>query len=365
MNALRLSLHAALVAALLVLSACGAADAAGAAESSSTSAPARTSATVAAVAGAARVRLAGRLVLDDAVSMVAAPMQARIVRIVARPGTAIAAGATVVEAVLPEVLTAAAEVVAADARHSALEKRSAQLQQLRSAGLAKLADEVDLEVALADVIAARARAEATLKRAGQRADHASALLSNGAVALRAPAAGVVASVVGVVGDVVDSGAVIATIVSAARADGVRVVARSTGTLDDATVVVAGTSLPLGPSVVVPRVQAGDGAQEVWWRLAPEQVTSALLSQLVDGAFVAVQGTTSSGLRVPRSAVIVDSAGTAVVVKNAAGSFVRTTVDVVGHPDAADDAEHTDDVVVVGIDVGTLVATTPRAVLEMP
>lgn len=352
---------AALSAALLV-SSCGA-PAAGTPQPDV--APARTSTTVSAVAGAARVRLAGRLVLDDATAIVAAPTQARIVRIVARPGTAITAGAAVVEAVLPDVLAAAAEVIAADARRAALLQRQAQLSSLRGAGLGKLNDDVELELALADVTAARARAEATLKRAGQRAEHAAALLDNGTVSLRSPAAGVVASVVGVVGDVVDSGEVIATIVTRARADGVRVVARSTGALDDATVQVANTSLPLGVSVVVPRVQAGDGAQEVWWRVAPEQVTPAVLSLLVDGAFVSVVGTTSSGVRVPRSAVLVDGAGTAVAIKNAAGAFVRTPVVVVGRPDASADHADADDVVVTGIDAGADVATTPRAVVEAP
>jgi hypothetical protein len=144
-----------------------------------------------------------------------------------------------------------------------------------------------------------------------------------------------------------------------------VVARSTGALDDATVQVANTSLPLGVSVVVPRVQAGDGAQEVWWRVAPEQVTPAVLSLLVDGAFVSVVGTTSSGVRVPRSAVLVDGAGTAVAIKNAAGAFVRTPVVVVGRPDASADHADADDVVVTGIDAGADVATTPRAVVEAP
>ena len=327
----------------------------------STTSEQRTSATVVAVAGAARVRLAGRLVLDDATALVVAPMQARIVRLVARPGTAIAAGATVVDVVLPEVLSAAADIVAADARQHALEQRKAQLASLRAAGLSNLSDEVDLALALADLVAMRARSEATLQRAGQRADHAAALLAAGTVALRAPAGGVVASVVGVIGDVLDSGELIATIVAHPRADGIRVVARSTGTVEDATIVLAGSSLPLGLGVVVPRVQAGDGAQEVWWRLAPASVTGDMLAHLVDGGFVAVIGTSKNGLRVPRSAVLVDGAGTAVAVKNADGAFVRTTVEVVGRPDGDEDGRN--DVVVVGIEPGVAVATTPRAVLE--
>ena len=105
------------VSAALLVSSCGA-PAAGTPPPDV--APARTSATVAAVAGAARVRLAGRLVLDDATAIVAAPTQARLVRIVARPGTTIAAGTAVVEAVLPDVLADAAEVIAGDARRAAL-----------------------------------------------------------------------------------------------------------------------------------------------------------------------------------------------------------------------------------------------------
>lgn len=128
-------------------------------------------------------------------AVVTAPLRATVVRVRVRPGDAVAAGAPVVDVVMPEVLQAAGRFEGARARLDAWTTRVAQLEQLRAEGLARALDVSEAKGALAEAKADLQAARAVLLAAGLREADVGPLLSgSGAVPLRAPVAGVVVEV---------------------------------------------------------------------------------------------------------------------------------------------------------------------------
>ncbi len=133
-------------------------------------------------------------------AVVTPPLRATVTRVRVRAGDQVAAGAPVVDVVMPELLDAAGRFDGAKARLEAWSARAAQLERLRTEGLARALDVSEAQASVADAKAALQAARAVLLAAGQReADVPGLLAGSGAVALRAPVAGVVVEVLAELG----------------------------------------------------------------------------------------------------------------------------------------------------------------------
>lgn len=152
-----------------------------------------------------RVRPAGEAVVLEgparvlagpgASAVVTPPLRGTVVRVRVRPGDEVAAGAPVVDLVMPEVLDAAGRFEGARARLEAWSARAEQLDKLRAEGLARALDVSEARASAAEAKADLQTARAVLLAAGLReADVPGLLGGSGAVPLRAPVAGVVVEV---------------------------------------------------------------------------------------------------------------------------------------------------------------------------
>lgn len=145
--------------------------------------------------GPARV-LAG----PGASAVVTPPLRATVTRVRVRAGDVVAAGAPVVDVVMPELLDAAGRFEGAKARLDAWTARATQLEKLRGEGLARALDVSEAQARAAEAKADLQTARAVLLAAGLREADVPGLLSgNGAVPLRAPVAGVVVEVLAALG----------------------------------------------------------------------------------------------------------------------------------------------------------------------
>jgi biotin carboxyl carrier protein len=279
-------------------------------------------------------------------------MVSRIVAMLVRPGDRIARGAIVARVVIPEVLAAAADVVAADTRAAAWKARQQQLTALREAGLARASDEAEATLALADADAARTRGIAVLLSAGLHPEDAPTLLQTGTVPLKSPVDGIVSDVDVVAGEVVAAGHRLALLVG--QGSPARVVARTASPPSGpATLVIGGLRIPLAAGAVVPQVDGADGAREVWFRVREAAEAAAAGSLLVDGAPCSVEVESTTGVVVPARAVVL--LGGAAVARRRGETFERATVVVLGH--TADG-----EAVVEGIVAGDEIALVPQAAL---
>lgn len=136
----------------------------------------------------------------DAVAVLSPPLDARVVRVVARVGEPLARGAVVVEVMMPELVAAAGALESATELVHGYEARRALLLELKQEGLAQTADVADVEAKLAESRAARQIALSTLRLAGYTAKDARRLLAAPVVALRAPIAGVLVTLDAVPGE---------------------------------------------------------------------------------------------------------------------------------------------------------------------
>lgn len=142
----------------------------------------------------------------ETVAELTAPLRAQVVAISARPGQRVGAGTPLVTVIMPELLRAAFAYQGAGLRLTAYGQRREQLMQLKSDGLLRLAELAETEAHLAEAKAAQLEAQALLQLAGLPLSEAAALGSrDGRVSLRSPIAGVVTSVVAVLGHVSDGG----------------------------------------------------------------------------------------------------------------------------------------------------------------
>lgn len=258
------------------------------------------------------VSMAGRVVVSGARTEVAAPLSARVRRVLVSPGDMVQAGAAVVEVIMPGVVDAAALHEGAIARRAVVVRRQAHLQALRAEGLARVADEIATDIDLAELEASISRARAVLRGADVGDDESAAILLRGSVTLRAPRAGVVHDVAAVVGAVVDPGFTLVSLVGRARdaAPGaVRVVVRSAGTIDDATLfggsarapvtatTATGAIISLVPMSVVDEVDPRDGARDRWFVVDSKDAVS-----VTDGVALTVHLPARGSARVPSSSV---------------------------------------------------------------
>jgi hypothetical protein len=132
--------------------------------------------------------------------------RAQVRAVLVRPGDTVRVDAPLVVLVVPELVRAAADLVAADAERALLVARLGELEGLRKEGLERRAASFDLERSLAALEARRTLALATLATHGVPRDEAPRLAERGTWTVRSPTAGVVATVRARVGEVVEAGA---------------------------------------------------------------------------------------------------------------------------------------------------------------
>jgi len=116
-------------------------------------------------------------------AVVMAPLEARVVSVVVRPGDTVAKGDPIATVVMPELEAAVAALRGADGEMTVLEGRQARLSKLQAEGLAVRRDVVALEIQIARAESVRKTAKAVLAGAGLR--------SGGVHTLRSPIDGVV------------------------------------------------------------------------------------------------------------------------------------------------------------------------------
>lgn len=319
---------------------------------------------VVAAASGATVQVPGRVVVAAAHVVVAAPVAARVRRLLVAPGDAVKRGAPVVEVIMPAVVEAVAALDGALARRAPVLARRGHLDALRAEGIADVAAELDVAATLAELEATIASARATLRIADLDDGALDAVRGGGVVALRVPVAGVVATIDAVVGAVVDAGAPLATFVASIDDDDRarrRVVVRTAIAIDDEALTKAGTATLMGADgttiglralAAVDSIGVRDGARDRWFVVDDAAAGAAARAALVDGRVVTVALPAQGTARVPASAVRLGSDGVAVVVD--AATLQSCTVTVVGRLD--------DDVLVDGLAVGATIARDVRLAL---
>ncbi|GMU63538.1 MAG: hypothetical protein AMXMBFR34_53010 [Myxococcaceae bacterium] len=218
---------------------------------------------VAVLEGPARV-LAG----PGASAVVTPPLRGTVVKIRVRAGDQVAAGAPVVDVVMPEVLDAAGRFEGSQARLEAWSARATQLEQLRAEGLARALDVSEARAAVAEAKADYQAARAVLLAAGvQQAEVRPLLAGTGAQPLRAPVAGVVVEVTAALGASHDPSA--GPLVRIASTGSVRVEAHFARAPPDGdwTLATQTGRLPLSLVARAPAADERDGTFSAWFEVA--------------------------------------------------------------------------------------------------
>lgn len=276
----------------------------------------------------------------EGLASIAPPLQARVVRVRVRPGQRVSAQEPLIDVLMPELLHAAGDLAGEQLKVDAFTRRKAQLDLLKSEGLARLAELAEVDAQLATARADAQAARATLRASGVSDKQAEALVSgDGVLSLRAPISGLVTSVEAVPGEVRDpAGRPLAQLVGAG--DG-RVEARFPSTPGDGArfVFLAGSiSTPVDLISISPRFEPSDGSRLAWfsadagllpigatgrvrvsadpsWRVVPSR------SLLEQGGGVRVRQRTATGSELIEVKVIARSGAEAVVLGLAANAVV--------------------------------------------
>lgn len=137
--------------------------------------------------------------------------RALVRRILVRAGDPIEAKAPVAVVVIPEVVRAAAELLATRARLSGLSQRLEELRALQREGLTRREQLFELEREVNGLTADQLTARAALAAYGLGEAEAQRIVEEGSLTLRSPVRGVVAETWGVTGGVIEGSATIAVI----------------------------------------------------------------------------------------------------------------------------------------------------------
>lgn len=275
-------------------------------------------------ADAAMLEHPARVVAEAAASgELGAPFRARVLRVHVQPGAEVAAGDPVLDVVMAEVLDAAAVVHGLRARITAHRARVEELERLRAEQLVDAARVFEQRAALAELEAERARALAVLRSASLDAHDAARVLREGAIALRAPSAGIVRSLDAPLGVTREPGGPpFARVVGSGAA---RVEVRSSEALPRAGALsfegADGSSLALRAEPIAEVVDPADGMHVTW--LAPSEPT-----QLADGLRGRVRVTIDGAdhWEVPASALTIEEAGAQLTVRRD-GTILRVGAEV--------------------------------------
>ncbi|MFZ5446642.1 MAG: efflux RND transporter periplasmic adaptor subunit [Myxococcota bacterium] len=218
-----------------------------------------------------------------ATTVVTPPLRATVLRIRARPGDVVDAGAPLVDVVMPEALDAAGRFEGARVRLQAWTERHEQLAQLRADGLAKSLDVSEAAARVAESKADLQAARAVLLSAGVREGEAASLLGgSGALSLRAPVSGVVTALSASIGESREPSA--GPLVQLASAGPVRVEARFAQVVPDGQYDFVGTTgrVPLTLVSRAPIADARDGTYLAWFEPGGELPAGTLGRVVVRG-----------------------------------------------------------------------------------
>jgi cobalt-zinc-cadmium efflux system membrane fusion protein len=232
-------------------------------------------------------------------AVVTPPLRGTVVKVRVRAGDVVAAGAPVVDIVMPEVLDAAGRFEGAQARLEAWTARAAQLEQLRADGLARALDVSEARASVAEAKADLQAARAVLLAAGLKPSEVPSLLAgSGAMPLRAPVAGVVVEVTVALGASHEPSG--GPLVRLASLGTVRIEAHFSRAPPDGewTLATPGGRLPVALVARAPAADERDGTFTAWF----EPMDGGLLAAGTLGR-VSLSGESQAGVvRVPARAV---------------------------------------------------------------
>ncbi len=137
--------------------------------------------------------------------------RALVRKILVRAGDQIEAKDPIAVVVIPEVVRAAAELLATRARLGGLSQRLAELRALQREGLTRKEQLFELEREVSGLEAQQLTAKAALSAYGLSESEAQRIAVEGSLTLRSPVRGVIAEVRGVVGGVIEASTTIAEI----------------------------------------------------------------------------------------------------------------------------------------------------------
>lgn len=252
--------------------------------------------------GSALLELPARVVASpQAAGAIAPPYSARVTKILSRPGERVTRGAPIFEVIMPQICSAAGAYVAAEMRAAAYTKRKAALESLRSEGLVRAAELIEIDTRLAEARADQQAALSTLLAAGLGAADASRILQNGGtVALRSPIAGIVTELTAAIGETRDGAAAPMARVQgdgAARVEArvaPRLPAPARFELQEAT----GTRTPLRLITTSPVIDAQDGTRLAWF----EPTDATALGPGTAGRLIVVLPAGTNAVLVPATAI---------------------------------------------------------------
>ncbi len=217
----------------------------------------------------------------QSMAVITPPVRARLLDMPVQAGDHVTAGQVIALVQLPELVQAAATLRSCAERMAAYKRWLAELRTQRSLGMAKSSDVFDVESRLADLVAVQAAAEAQFKAAGLSLADAHRLGRDGSWPLRSPSDGVVHSVEGAIGGVVEPGTALARIVTTQAG---RVEVRLVQALPDhgqlQFVAADGTAVDLQAAPTATAVDPADGALLAWYEpKQPQPLPSGLRGRL--------------------------------------------------------------------------------------
>ncbi len=317
------------------------------------------------------VTASGRVSDPSARAVVSAPLAARLKRLAVLPGDVVTRGAVVAELAIPELADSAATLRGARAQRAVVEARLGHLRALRAEGLPRVADELAAQGDAAALDADIGRALALLRAVDVDVSDAALdeVVARGAFVARAPVAGVVTDVGEfAVGAVMPAGAVIASLYATpGNRKNARIIMRlPVDTPDPQAATLVPGGIALKPLLAKGPATWRDGASDRVFVVvdppkaaAPADGDAALAAVgavLVDGRSVTVELTLAhpGAVRLPVSAVRLGGDGVAEVAVVGARAPLATQVTVLGRAHG--------DVIIDGVDPGTVVARDARAAL---
>jgi len=243
------------------------------------------------------------------------PFAARVVRVHVRPGDRVAAGAPLLEVVMPEVVDAAGRLAAAQIRLEAQSARREKLASLREVGMVRSADLAEIEAAIGEARAAALASRAVLASAGVQDAAARAIAEGGRITLRSPIEGIVTAVDASIGAVREPGGDPLVEVAGGRAE--RVAARTSMALPPqaslAFVPAGGAPVPVELVAASPLVDPRDGSREVFFTLP----AGAQVSPGSSGVVRATLPPELGAVAVPQQAIALRDGGGVVFVRRGA------------------------------------------------
>ncbi|MBI5609840.1 MAG: efflux RND transporter periplasmic adaptor subunit [Deltaproteobacteria bacterium] len=217
----------------------------------------------------------------QAAAVITPPVRARLLDMPVQAGDHVTAGQVIALVQLPELVQAAATLRSCAERQSAYKRWLAELRTQRSLGMARSSDVFDVESKLADLVAVQVAAEAQFRAAGLSLADAHRLGRDGSWPLRSPSDGVVHSVDGAIGAVIEPGTALARIVTPQAG---RVEVRLVQALPDhgqlQFVAADGTAVDLQATPTATAVDPSDGALLAWYEAKqPQPLPTGLRGRL--------------------------------------------------------------------------------------